>query len=63
MRAQLVALLEARAERRRARIVAGLADMGVPAVVEGEDVRASAPGLARRWWRNLALRDVGRGGL
>ncbi|WP_311268297.1 hypothetical protein [Sphingobium sp. WCS2017Hpa-17] len=62
MRGRLLALLEARAARRRARIVAALADMGVEAVVEGDDVRASGPGLAERWWRDRALRDVGRDG-
>jgi len=57
----LVALLEARAAARRARIVAALGDMGVEAVVEGEDVRASGAGLMARWWRDRAFRDAGRG--
>lgn len=55
-----MALLEARAAARRARIAAALADMGVEAVVEGEDVRASGVGLMARWWRDLGLRDAGR---
>ncbi|CAM8660500.1 MULTISPECIES: hypothetical protein [Sphingobium] len=63
MRARLVALVEARAARRRARIVAALEAAGVAAVVEGAAVRASAPGLAARWWRDLAVRDAGRNGL
>lgn len=60
MRARLVALLEARAAGRRARIADALADMGVDVVVEGDGVRASAPGLAARWWRDLAIREAGR---
>ncbi|MGE6691499.1 MULTISPECIES: hypothetical protein [Sphingobium] len=60
MRGRLVALLEARAAARRMRIVAALGDMGVEAVVEGEDVRASGAGLMGRWWRDLGLRDAGR---
>ncbi|BBD00143.1 hypothetical protein YGS_C1P1398 [Sphingobium sp. YG1] len=56
----MVALLEARAAARRMRIVAALGDMGVEAVVEGEDVRASGAGLMGRWWRDLGLRDAGR---
>ncbi|MES2173414.1 MAG: hypothetical protein V4523_05635 [Pseudomonadota bacterium] len=63
MRAGLVALVEARAARRRARIVAALEAAGVAATIEGEAVRASAPGLAGRWWRDLAVRDAGRDGL
>ena len=63
MRARMEALLEARAARRRARIVAALDEVGVAGKIEGEVVRASAPGLGRRWWRELALRDAGRGGL
>ncbi|MEC3949783.1 hypothetical protein [Sphingobium sp. HWE2-09] len=63
MKAALAALLEARAARRRAWIVAALDEIGVVAAIEGEVVRASAPGLGRRWWRDLALRDAGRGGL
>lgn len=62
MKGWLVALLEARVAARRARIVAALGDMGVEAVVDGDDVRASVPGLAGRWWRDRALRDVGRDG-
>lgn len=61
VRARLVALLEARVAARRARIVAALADMGVEAVVEGDAVRASGAGLMGRWWRDLGLRDAGRG--
>ncbi|WP_306341408.1 hypothetical protein [Sphingobium sp. Z007] len=63
MRAQLAALVEARAARRRARIVAALEAAGVAAVVEGDAVRASAPGLAGRWWRDLRVRDAGRDGI
>lgn len=63
MRGRLVALLEARAAARRMRIVAALGDMGVEAVVEGEDVRASGAGLMGRWWRDRALRDAGREGI
>jgi hypothetical protein len=59
----LVVLLEGGAAARRARIVAALGEMGVGAVVEGEDVRAIGPGLAGRWWRDLELRDAGRGGI
>lgn len=62
MRARLRTLAQAAAARRRERIVAALADAGVVATIEGEAVRASAPGLAGRWWRDLALRDAGRGG-
>lgn len=62
MRARLAALLEARVAARRARIAAALADIGVEAVVEGDAVRASGPGLVGRWWRDRALRDVGRDG-
>lgn len=58
-----MALLEARAAARRMRIVAALGDMGVEAVVEGEDVRASGAGLMGRWWRDLGLRDAGRDGI
>ncbi|MEC3911635.1 hypothetical protein U5A82_14510 [Sphingobium sp. CR2-8] len=61
MKAQLMALLEARAALRRARIAAALGDEGVTAGVEGEAVRASAPRLSERWWRDLALREAGRG--
>ncbi|MCI4589848.1 hypothetical protein MOK15_07060 [Sphingobium sp. BYY-5] len=61
MRAALERLAEARAARRRARIAASLADEDVAAVIEGEDVRASARGLAGRWSRELALREAGRG--
>ena len=67
MRARLIAMLEARAEQRaagrRARIVAALAEAGAMAVVEGEAVRASGPGLARCWWRDLTLRQAGRDGI
>ncbi|MGW8203666.1 hypothetical protein ACWGM0_14150 [Sphingomonas bisphenolicum] len=63
MRARLVALAETRAARRRARILAALEEVGVAAVIDGDAVRASAPGLTRRWWRDLALRDAGRDGL
>ena len=63
MRAQLVALVEARAARRRARIVAALEAVGAAAVIEGDAVRASAPGLAGRWWCELELRMAGRDGL
>ena len=61
MRAALERLVEERAARRRARIAAALAEEGVAAVVEGEDVRASGPGLAARWSRELALREAGQG--
>lgn len=62
MRARLMAILEAGVRERRARIVAGLAAVGVAAVLEGEDVRASAPGLAGRWARDLTLREAERNG-
>jgi hypothetical protein len=64
MKAQLIALLEARAALRRARIVAALGEAGeagVAARVEGEAVRLSAPRLSERWWHELALREAGRG--
>jgi hypothetical protein len=58
---QMEALVEARAAARRARIAAALTGDGVTAVVEGEAVLASGRGLQARWWRDLALREAGRG--
>jgi hypothetical protein len=63
MKAQLIALLEARAALRRAQIVAALGEAGVAARVEGEAVQLSAPRLSERWWHELALREAGRGGI
>jgi hypothetical protein len=54
-------MLEARVTARRMRIAAAMGEMGVDAVVEGEDVRASGAGLMGRWWRDLGLREAGRG--
>lgn len=59
---RMMRLAQDRAAARRAAIVAALADVGVAAQIEGEAVRASGPGLAARWWRDLALRQAGRGG-
>ena len=61
MRARLGAMLAARVAARRARIVAALVEAGVVAVVEGDAVQASGAALGARWWRDLALRDAGRG--
>ena len=33
---------------------------GVAAAIEGEAVRASAPGLKARWMADLSLREAGR---
>lgn len=63
MRAALARLVEQRAVRRRAAVAAGLAEAGLIVVVEGDAVRASGRGLAARWWRDLALREAGRGRL
>lgn len=63
MRAALARIAEARAARRRAAIVAGLEAAGVEAAVVGDDVRAQARGLTERWWRDLSLREAGRGGI
>lgn len=57
----LAGMLNARAARRRAAIVAALREAGVAAEVDGEDVRASGRGLVARWWRDLSLREAGRG--
>ncbi|WP_420146074.1 hypothetical protein [Sphingobium sp.] len=62
MMAPLMARLEEIAAQRRARIAAGLNDMGVTATVEGEEVRASAPGLQGRWAGDLSLRAMFRDG-
>jgi hypothetical protein len=63
MKAALARLVEQRAARRRVAVAAGLAEAGLAVVVEGDAVRASGRGLVSRWWRDLALRDAGRGGL
>lgn len=60
MRAALARLVEARAARQRERIAAALAEEGVAAVVQGDDVLVSGRGLATRWSRDLALREAGR---
>lgn len=62
MRAGLEQRVAARAAAVRARIAAATAAEGITARVEGETVRLSAPGLRARWWRDLALREAGRGG-
>lgn len=61
MRAALEAMLARRVARRRAAVVAAFAELGVEAVVEGDAVRASGRGIMARWWRDLALREAGRG--
>ena len=61
MRAALARRVEARAATVRARIAAAVRAEGVAARVEGETVELSAPGLRARWWRDLALREAGRG--
>jgi len=63
MRVALARLVEQRAARRRAAVAAALAEAGLVVAVEGDAVRASGPDVAARWWRELALRDAGRGGL
>ncbi|WP_370309614.1 hypothetical protein [Sphingobium abikonense] len=62
MRARLERRVAARAAAARARIAAAMAAEGVAVRVEGETVLLSAPGLRARWWRDLALREAGRGG-
>lgn len=61
MRARMIRLLLAQAAWRRDSIAQAWAQAGADVAVEGEMVRASAPGLARRWWRDMELRDAGRG--
>ena len=61
MRAALEAMLARRVARRRMAVVAAFAQLGVEAVVEGDAVRASGRGIMARWWRDLALREAGRG--
>jgi len=61
MMERLRALVMARVEARRQGIVAAAGPLGVEALVEGEGVRLSGPGLKRRWMRDLALREAGRG--
>lgn len=61
MRAALEGMLARRVAQRRAAAVAAFADLGVEAVVEGDAVRASGRGIMARWWRDLALREAGRG--
>lgn len=61
MRAALEAMLARRVAQRRAAVVAAFAQLGVEAVVEGDAVRASGRGIMARWWRDLALREAGRG--
>ena len=62
MRAGLERRVAARAATVRTRIAAATEAEGVAARVEGETVLLSAPGLRARWWRDLALREAGRGG-
>lgn len=62
MIARIVALVEGRAERRRAEVAAAFRAAGVGDVgVEGEAVRASGRGLMARWMGDARLRDAGRG--
>ncbi|WP_298396553.1 hypothetical protein [Sphingobium sp.] len=61
MRAAFARVLEARAAQRRARIVTALEQAGVAAVIDGEAVVASGRGLVALWWRNLQVREAGRG--
>lgn len=63
MRAALARLVEHRAARRRAAVASALDEAGLAVAVEGDAVRASGRGLVARWWRDLALREAGRGGL
>lgn len=63
MRAAVMRLAQRRMVVRRERIAAALQATGVEAVVVGEDVRATGRGIVARWWRDLTLRDAGRGGL
>lgn len=63
MRAALERMVEARAARRRERIVAAMADLGIEARVEGDAVRAQGVGLTARWQSDLMLRDAGRDGI
>ncbi|MBV2147064.1 hypothetical protein KRZ98_02000 [Sphingobium sp. AS12] len=63
MRAALARLVEQRAARRWAAVAAALDEAGLVVAIEGDAVRASGRGLVARWWRELALRDAGRGGL
>ena len=58
-----MAMAQRRVSARRERIAAALRAAGVEAVVVGDDVRASERGIVARWWRDLRLRDAGRGGL
>lgn len=59
---RIVALVERRAQRRRADVAAALRAAGVGEVtIEGEAVRASGRGLMARWMREARLRDAGRG--
>ncbi|KEZ12170.1 hypothetical protein CP98_05138 [Sphingobium yanoikuyae] len=60
MRVTLTRRMEERAARRRAAIVDALEEQGVAATIEGEAVRASAPGLKVRWMADLSLREAGR---
>ncbi|MGA1850896.1 MULTISPECIES: hypothetical protein [Sphingobium] len=60
MRVTLTGRMEERAARRRAAIVDALGEQGVAAAIEGEAVRASAPGLKARWMTDLSLREAGR---
>ncbi|WHO40502.1 hypothetical protein PMI04_007865 [Sphingobium sp. AP49] len=53
--------MQRRAAHRRGAIVQALAGLGVTAAIEGEAVRLSGHGLARRWMRELPLREAGRG--
>lgn len=61
MRAMLARMAQARAARRRERIVAALAAVGVEARIEGEAVLLSGREVGARWRRDLMLREAGRG--
>jgi hypothetical protein len=61
MARRMETLAKARAAARRARIAAALTGDGVTAGVEGEAVLVSGRRLQARWWRDLALREAGRG--
>lgn len=60
MRVTLTRRMEERVARRRAAIAQALDAQGVAAAIEGEAVRASAPGLKARWMADLSLREAGR---